>query len=154
MVVRRRKKTRKLRGRTRSMGYGRIGQHRKSGSKGGVGAAGYHKHFWSWVVKYYPDWFGKHGFTRHPSLQTVFRTMNVGELNELVKELERTGVLARSGGMIEINLTSLGVNKLLGRGRIDRPVRVTVYAATELAIKKVREAGGEVIITKPASEGG
>ncbi|MCE4602337.1 MAG: 50S ribosomal protein L15, partial [Desulfurococcales archaeon] len=30
MVVRRRSKTRKLRGRTRTMSWGRIGQHRKS----------------------------------------------------------------------------------------------------------------------------
>ncbi|MGC8557261.1 MAG: 50S ribosomal protein L15, partial [Fervidicoccus sp.] len=54
MVVRFRRKVRKLRGRTRTMGWGRIGQHRKTGSKGGRGAAGMLKHKESWMRKYAP----------------------------------------------------------------------------------------------------
>ncbi|MEM4427493.1 MAG: 50S ribosomal protein L15, partial [Zestosphaera sp.] len=39
---------------SRTHGYGRVGQHRKAGSRGGRGAAGLHKHKWTWVVKYHP----------------------------------------------------------------------------------------------------
>ena len=39
------RKSRRQRG-TRYCGWGQIGQHRQSGSRGGVGQAGKHKHFW------------------------------------------------------------------------------------------------------------
>ncbi len=147
MVVRRKKKSRYMRG-SRTHGYGSIGQHRKSGSRGGRGAAGLHKHKWSWIVKYFPDWFGKHGFTRPVTLRTEVRSINVGELNEMVKELELRGELKHENGMYVIDLASLGINKLLGRGRIERKVKVIVYSATERAVSKVREAGGEVVVLR------
>ncbi|MCD6428296.1 MAG: uL15 family ribosomal protein, partial [Desulfurococcales archaeon] len=107
MVVRRKKKSRYMRG-SRTHGYGSIGQHRKSGSKGGKGAAGFHKHMWSWVVKYFPDWFGKHGFTRPVTITTEVRSINVGELNEIVKELELRGELKREDDKYVIDLSTFG----------------------------------------------
>lgn len=152
MVVRRKKKSRYMRG-YRNQGYGSIGQHRKSGCKGGRGAAGMHKHMWSWVVKYYPDWFGKHGFTRPPVIRTEYNGINVGELNELITDLIREGkIKAGPDGLYELDLSVMGYNKLLGRGRIDYKVRVKVYEATEKAINKIKKAGGEVILLKEGEE--
>ncbi|MCD6323585.1 MAG: uL15 family ribosomal protein [Desulfurococcales archaeon] len=152
MVVRRRKKVRKLRG-SRTHAWGQVGQHRKSGSKGGVGAVGFEKHKWTWTVKYFPDWYGKHGFTRAPVIQVEMRGINVGRLAELVRTLELRGELQKSGDVYELDLSSLGINKLLGGGRIDIPVKVKVAYATEAAIKKVSEAGGEVMLTSQKKEG-
>ncbi len=153
MVVRRKKKSRYMRG-SRTHGYGSIGQHRKSGSKGGRGAAGFHKHMWSWVVKYYPDWFGKHGFTRPVTLTTEVRSINVGELNEIVKELELRDELKREDDKYVIDLTTFGINKLLGRGRIEKKVKVIVYSASEKAINKIKEVGGEVVLLKESKSSG
>ncbi len=146
MVVRRRKKVRKLRG-SRTHSWGQVGQHRKSGSKGGVGAVGFEKHKWTWTVKYFPDWYGKHGFTRAPVVQVSVRGLNVGKLAELVKTLELKGIIQKSGGTYEIDLSTIGVNKLLGGGKVDIPIKVRVSYATESAIKKIEDAGGEVILT-------
>ncbi len=152
MVVRRKKKSRYMRG-YRNQGYGSIGQHRKSGCKGGRGAAGMHKHMWSWVIKYYPDWFGKHGFTRPQTVTTEYKGINVGELDELLTDLIRRGeVKVGPDGLYELDLSVLGYNKLLGRGKVTHKVRVRVYEATERAISKVREAGGEVIVLKEGRE--
>ncbi len=153
MVVRRKKKSRYMRG-SRTHGYGSIGQHRKSGSKGGRGAAGFHKHMWSWVVKYFPDWFGKHGFTRPVTLTTEVRSINVGELNEIVKELELRDELKREDDKYVIDLTTFGINKLLGRGRIEKKVKVIVYSASEKAINKIKEVGGEVVLLKESKSSG
>ncbi|MEB3851531.1 MAG: 50S ribosomal protein L15 [Desulfurococcales archaeon] len=155
MVVRRRRKSRKLRGRTRTMGWGRIGQHRKSGSKGGVGAAGMHKHMWTWVIKYAPTWFGKKGFNP-PRIRVGFRpeTINVGELQELVDKLSAAGKLPQEAGRPLVDLAAMGVHKLLGRGTIKTPVKVVVPAASEQAIKKVQEAGGEVVVLAAQEESG
>jgi len=153
MVVRRKKRSRYMRG-SRTHGYGSIGQHRKSGSKGGRGAAGFHKHMWSWVVKYFPDWFGKHGFTRPVTLTTEVRSINVGELNEIVKELELRGELKCEDDKYVIDLTTFGINKLLGRGKIEKKVKVIVYSASEKAISKIREVGGEVVLLKNIGNSG
>jgi len=148
MVVRRRRKTRKLRGRTRTMSWGRIGQHRKSGSRGGRGAAGLGKHEWTWTIKYAPSWFGKHGF-KPPRIRVGYKpvTMNLSQLDELVEKLKLRGMARMEGDRIIVNLVELGVHKLLGSGRINNRVKVIVPKASEQAVEKVSEAGGEVVLT-------
>ncbi len=145
MVVRRRSKTRKLRGRTRTMGWGRIGQHRKSGSKGGKGAAGLGKHGWTWTIKYAPTWYGKHGFNP-PRIRVGYKpkTINLSELYEMVEKLRIRGALAYEGDVPVIDLAALGYHKLLGEGKAKGPVKVIVPKASESAIRKIEEAGGKV----------
>jgi len=145
MVVRRRKKSRKQRG-SRTHGWGSIGQHRKSGSRGGVGAVGYCKHKWTWAVKYFPDWYGKHGFTRPPVIRTGIKAINVGRLNELIDEMILRGEIEPVDGVYEVDLSALGINKLLGGGKVNKKIRVKVAYASEAAISKIKEAGGEVIL--------
>lgn len=152
MVVRRRKKSRYMRG-IRTHGYGSVGQHRKSGSRGGKGAAGMHKHKWSWVLKYFPDWYGKRGFTYPQRVKVEYREINVGELRELIEHLRQQGRLEMDGDAYVIDLQTLGYNKLLGRGSIDFKVKVRVYDASVSAVEKIRRAGGEVVILKKSSTG-
>lgn len=144
MVVRRGKKSRKYRG-YRNQGYGSIGQHRKSGSRGGRGASGLHKHKSSWLVKNFPDWYGKHGFTR--PLATEYNAINLDQLNDLVSKLVKDGKATYEGDKVVIDLNALGINKLLGRGILISKVKVVVYGATENAVNKVKESGGEVVLT-------
>ena len=55
------RKSRRQRG-SRYCGWGQVGQHRQSGSRGGVGGAGKHKHFWIRTVIEEPDHFGHDPF--------------------------------------------------------------------------------------------
>ena len=148
MVVRRRKKSRKLRGRTRTMGWGRIGQHRKSGSRGGFGLVGFHKHKWTWTIKYAPHWFGKHGFTQPPTIVAEINAINVGELDEIARDMLRQGIAQKENNKIVIDVSVLGFNKVLGRGKITLPLKVITPAITERAREKIEAAGGEVVISK------
>jgi large subunit ribosomal protein L15 len=151
MVVRRERKSRKLRGRSRTMGWGSVGQHRKSGSRGGKGAAGLGKHEWTWTIKYAPDWYGKRGFTPRRSKAGYHKTvMNVGDLAEIVDRLKSTGKAKTEDGMVEVNLADMGVEKLLGEGEIMVPVKVIVGEASETAVKKIEEAGGKVVLLTKA----
>ena len=146
MVVRRRKKSRKLRGRTRTMGWGRIGQHRKSGSRGGFGAAGMHKHKWTWVLKYAPNWFGKHGFTQPPRVKYGVYAINVGELDELARKLLIENRAVKEDDKIVISVVDLGYNKVLGRGKVTLPLKIITKEITETAKQKIEAAGGEVVV--------
>ncbi len=148
MVVRKKKKSRKLRGRTRTMGWGRIGQHRKSGSRGGFGAVGFHKHKWIWVLKYAPNWYGKHGFTRPPEIVYGKYTINVGELNELAKYLLDKNIAYKEDNKIVIDVTSLGFNKVLGKGKVTLPLKIITKEISEKAKEKIIAAGGEVVISQ------
>ena len=140
MVVRRDRKVRRQRG-SRLYGWGTIGQHRKSGMRGGFGNAGLHKHKWSWAVKYGKDHYGKDGFVRPVAVLEEASAINVGSLQSLIegKVVEKDGK-----GRAMIDLSSLGYDKLLGGGKIDFPVVVKASKFTELAKKKVADAGGEV----------
>lgn len=134
------RKIRKLRG-SRTCGYGRVGQHRKSGSKGGR-KVGRHKHGWSYVIRYEPDYFRKRGFKSPRSLNRDVKVINVGELEELVARLHPG---RRKTSKITVDLKELGYVKLLGRGRISRPISVKVEAYSEAAAKKIEKAGGKII---------
>lgn len=141
MVVRRERKVRRQRG-SRLYGWGTIGQHRKSGMRGGFGNAGFHKHKWSWVTTYDPDYFGKNGFIRHSATTRQVQVINIGELSALIQDkvLEKD-----EKGKAMLDLSSYGYSKLLGAGKIDFPITVKATYITEKAKQKLEEAGGEAI---------
>lgn len=136
------RKIRKKRG-SRTQGYGRIGQHRDAGSKGNR-KVGRHKHLWSYVSTYEPDYFGKSGFTSPRSLKVKNNPINLQKLCELAP--------SEKDGKNIIDLTSLGYTKLLGSGKINKPLSVTVLSASKTAQEKVEQAGGEVIVASKDNE--
>ena len=107
-----------------------------------MGAAGYHKHKWSYVTSYDKDHFGKDGFVRPAAVVHKIKAVNVGALPSLIEGK----VLARDEkGRALLDLSSLGYNKLLGAGKIDFPITVKASSVTEVAKKKIADAGGEAI---------
>jgi len=137
------RKTRKKRG-SRTHGYGRHDRHRGRGSRH-YRRPGFDKHLWTYVVKYEPDYFGKHGFKSPRSKFLRMKTINVGQLEDLLEVLKARGELEEREGLPFLDLEALGFNKLLGRGSISSPVLVRVKAFSELAEKKISEAGGRII---------
>ncbi|MEM2937425.1 MAG: uL15 family ribosomal protein [Candidatus Bathyarchaeia archaeon] len=133
------RKIRKKRG-SRTQGYGRVGQHRKSGSKG-MRKAGRHKHGWSYVVTYEPEYFGKKGFTSPKSLRQEVKIINVGELDEMAEKLKGK----EKEGKIFIDLESLGYTKLLGAGKVTKPLVIKVASCSKSAVEKIKRAGGEIL---------
>jgi large subunit ribosomal protein L15 len=127
------RKTRKMRG-SRTHGYGRIGQHRDAGSKG-QRKVGRHKHLWSYVVTHEPDYFGKKGFTSRQSLKRHENTINITQLSQLPLENDTS----------HIDLTSMGYTKLLGTGKITKPLTITVAACSKTAAEKIEKAGGKIL---------
>ena len=131
------RKIRKKRG-SRTQGYGRVGQHRKSGGRGGKGQAGMHKHRWSYVQKYDQNHFKKKRFTS--ITQTEPNIINLKQLEEVAARLQKG-----KKGKVTVDLKEMGYGKLLGTGRINTPVSVKVLSCSEAAKSKIEEAGGEVL---------
>ncbi len=128
------RKVRKRRG-SRTMGWGQIGQHRKTGAKGGRGMAGGHKHNWTKLLK--EDYFGKQGF--HNPTSREERAININGLQTLVEKMEE------KEGVVTINLDELGYDRLVGKGVIHRPVVVAVAKWSKQAEEKIKAVGGRII---------
>jgi large subunit ribosomal protein L15 len=133
------RKSRRQRG-TRFCGWGQIGQHRASGSRGGVGNAGKHKHFYIRTLKEEPEHFGHEQF--HALRKSdITRWVNLKDLNQLMKYSK-----ASEDGKVTLDLNELGYEKLLGAGRVDAVVSIRVRKASKSAKEKITEAGGEVLV--------
>jgi len=137
------RKIRRMRG-SRTHGYGRVSQHRKSGSRGGKGNAGGKNTFRIRTIVYEPDRFRNIGFVRRGHEAKPERaTINVGELENLA--MKKFGIKATSKKKkLELDLTEMGYGKLLSRGEISIPIVVTVSSFSSKAGAKVEAAGGEI----------
>ena len=124
-------KANKHRGRNRYHGRGKKAG-RGAGKRGGRGLAGINKHRVMTRIKYMPNHWGMHGFNRHPTLRTVFVTVNVSQLEDM------------ANGSDTINLTELGIDKILGSGRINSGLKVIVQEASARAVEKIEAAGGSI----------
>ena len=114
---------------------------RGAGLRGGRGNAGLGKHKYMYMLKNMPDHFGKHGFKRPQSIVKKDNTINIGQLEE------------RFPGKKEINLTKEGFDKLLGTGNISTSIKIKVNSASQKAINKVKDKGGDVLLPeKPQKE--
>jgi len=128
-------RTRKFRG-LRTHGRG-IKAGRGAGKQGGRGNAGLHKYKFKSMLIYAPDHFGRHGFTRPPETASVPRTVNVGDLDRLLPELESRGAIVREGEAYVADLTKAGIDRLLGKGASERTWKVIVGHASRHAREKV-----------------
>lgn len=126
------------------------GSHKKwrgSGSRGGTGEAGFHKHKWSYTVKYDPEHFGKMGFK--PPASIKIRAINLKDLDKMTEKLLEQKLAEKDGDKIKIDLGKIGYDKLLGSGKVTKPMMVEAEYFSKQAIKKLEDAGGKAV-TKSA----
>tara|TARA_Y100000310_G_scaffold310852_1_gene356565 strand:+ start:14379 stop:14849 length:471 start_codon:yes stop_codon:yes gene_type:complete len=135
MVVLKRKKLTRYRG-SKTHGCGSMKKRRGKGNKGGSGKAGTGKHgdqkkpsIWN------KNYFGKKGFA------TPSKPANTINLVDIELRLLKAG-------NTEIDLTKLGYDKLLSRGKVTKKYKIIINSASKKALEKVKAAGGEIILPK------
>ena len=139
------RKSRRHRG-SRYCGWGQIGQHRQSGSRGGIGGAGKHKHFWIRTVSEEPNHFG-HDTLNSYSRFLVKKWINLRDLATLSLRFS-----SKNDEKTVIDLRSLGIQKLLGGGNISESYVIKVAQASASAKKKVESVGGSIISNEHSTE--
>ncbi len=147
-MIRRKRKVRKLRG-SHTHGWGCKKKHRGGGSKGGKGMAGTGKRKntkWTWVIKYAPDHLGKRGFHRPKAVQYTPNVINLSDIDENLQLFLDAGIAYEEGGKVVIDTTQLGVDKVLGTGRLTKPLVVKAYYVTPKAEEKIKAISGEVLL--------
>lgn len=93
-------------------------------------------------MKYEPDRYSKVGFKPPSALSENVITVNIGELEELAMKV--ISEFNSESSVNELDLTSLGIHKLLGRGSIRVPLKVRVESYSNNAKEKIEEAGGSL----------
>ncbi len=139
------RKVRRRRG-SRTHGWGQIGQHRKHGAKGGRGNAGMHKHKWTYVVKYEPDYFGEKGFV--PPTRRERREVNLTELSSIAERLSSNPAAPRDeGGRLVVDLRGEVPVKLIGSGVLYvSGLKVIADEWTKGAEEKLKAAGSVIAV--------
>jgi large subunit ribosomal protein L15 len=126
-----------------SHGWGARKKHKKSGHRGGTGMAGTGKRGdqkTTLITKLYGhDYFGKQGITSRKTKRDTRQRINIGQIE---KNLEKYGKKTAKGW--EINLEKY---KILGEGEIKEKLIIKALEASESAIKKIKKAGGEIILS-------
>ncbi len=150
MTVRKTRKVRKQRG-SRSHGYGVIKDHKGKGMKGGSGKAGLFSHRWLQAIKQAkkerrPNITGKYGFIRPQQFLKKYGVINVSQLNASIDTLVDQEKAQKEGDVYVVDLSVLGIKKLLAQGEVTKPMKITVEMATDRAVSKIEGAGGTVTI--------
>ncbi|MHC1625033.1 MAG: uL15m family ribosomal protein [Methermicoccaceae archaeon] len=143
--------TKKFRG-SRTCGCGSHKKRRGAGSRGGRGKSGSHKRKFVHFLKLgYRK--GKHGFTRPPDAVKPQTAINLQELQEFAEELANSGgtpekILWYEEDTLCIDAGELGFDKVLGSGKLSRPMKVRAQQFSTKAALKIAEAGGETEVVK------
>ncbi len=125
-------------------GCGSKKKRRGAGNRGGRGNAGSGKRADQKRPSYWQIPTGKHGFVHHNA--TVLKAINMEYLQRSIRRLVEEKKATFENGVYTINLTSLGFDKLLSKGKVNLQWEIHVEKATEQAIKKVEASGGKVIL--------
>ncbi len=136
MVVRKRKKKNKLRGK-RTHGKGNTKNKRGAGCRGGRGKAGSHKHKYS---KYYTEF----GVKKRLKPKTLQKKINLDELNELIPGLIEEKKVEVKGNEVLLERKNLEFEKILGKGEIDFKLHLIGIKVSENARKKIEGKGGKI----------
>ena len=135
-------RTKKFRG-LRTHGRGKK-SGRGAGIIGGHGNAGLGKHKKLHMLKFDREHFGRRGFKRPQCMVSANRVINIKEMLEQLDNYVRLEFAVKDGNAYSVDLTSAGIDKLLGSGDIDIPVKVTVSQISEQARAKIEASGGSV----------
>ena len=136
------KRLKRIRG-TRTCGGGSHKKRRGSGSRGGVGNAGAHSHH---VVRSLKRGIIKGMHISHQHIRHDEKTLNIGNLEEMLEELIREGKAEEKADGIYLDVTELGIEKILGKGKVTKKLMLSANAVTETAKGKIESAGGTVSI--------
>jgi len=112
--------------------------------------AGSHKHKYTWILKYDPNYFGKRGF-RRPN-QSKAKVISLRGLSQLAEKLKQAGEATYIEDRLLVDLAKLGYTRLIGSGRVDSKLFVVSEAWTKGSEQKIAEAEGRIV--KPSQAQG
>ena len=127
---------------SRTCGGGTHKNRRGAGNRGGRGRAGINAHhFVKWYKEMGGPVFGKNGFCNQ--IATDVPTIDVGALDQIVPSLLAQGIAKQDGDTVVINAADMGIEKVLGSGKVTKKINISAPAFSETAKAKIEKMGGK-----------
>ena len=134
----------KFRG-SRTCGGGTHKNRRGAGNRGGRGRAGINAHHF---VRYYLEMggpvFGKNGFSNPTS--TSVRAVDISVIDQMVPALLAKGLAKEEEGIVIIDAGEIGIDKVLGSGKVTRKIKISASSFSMQAKSKIEQSGGQTLI--------
>ncbi|NYT04984.1 MAG: 50S ribosomal protein L15 [Methanomicrobiales archaeon] len=129
---------------SRTCGGGTHKNRRGAGNRGGRGRAGHRDHRFSHFLLAGLVHNGKHGFV-HKQAANV-SVLNIGEISEIADALVDAGIAVKEGDAIVLDADQIGIDKILGGGKVTQKMHIQARACSAQAQSKIEELGGQVTI--------
>ena len=130
---------------SRTCGGGTHKNRRGAGNRGGRGRAGINAHhFVKWYKEMGGPVFGKDGFSNSSTLSVS--VMDIGIIDQIVPSLLAQGIAKNEGDVIVINTADIGIDKVLGSGKVTQKLNISAQAFSESAKVKIEKMGGKTQI--------
>jgi large subunit ribosomal protein L15 len=130
---------------SRTCGGGTHKNRRGAGNRGGRGRAGINAHhFVKWYKEMGGPVFGKNGFSN--SSETTVTVIDIGIIDQIIPSLLAQGIAKNEGDVIVINTTDMGIDKVLGSGKVTKKMIISAQAFSETAKAKIEKMGGKTQI--------
>jgi large subunit ribosomal protein L15 len=88
--------------------------------------------------------FGKDGFSN--SSENTVTVIDVGIIDQIMPSLLAQGIAKNDGDVIVINTADMGIDKVLGSGRVTKKMNISAQAFSESAKIKIEKMGGKTQI--------
>ncbi len=126
---------------SRTCGGGTHKNRRGAGNRGGRGRAGQRDHRFSHFYLKGEISNGKHGFINKTSVQVS--ALDVGEIDQMAEALLHEGLASQEGDLITLDAAEIGIEKVLGGGRVTHKLSISARGFSERARAKIEEMGGQ-----------
>jgi large subunit ribosomal protein L15 len=127
---------------SRTCGGGTHKNRLGAGNRVGRGRAGINAHhFVKWYMEMGGPVFGKDGFFHNPSVSV--NVMDVGIIDQIVPSLLAQGIAKKEGDVVVLNAADLGIEKVLGSGKVTKKLNISAAAFSGQAKAKIEKIGGK-----------
>jgi large subunit ribosomal protein L15 len=89
--------------------------------------------------------FGKCGFKHYHEASITGDVLDIGEIDQIVPVLVKSGVAQEEGDTVVLDAAVLGVEKVLGGGKVSHKMKITAAAFSQQAIAKIEAKGGHAM---------
>jgi large subunit ribosomal protein L15 len=128
---------------SRTCGGGTHKNRRGAGNRGGRGRAGHRDHRFTHYLLANDVHNGKNGFIS--IADPVDDVIDVGDIDQAVPALVEQGFATMDGDIVTIDASLIGIDKVLGGGRVTRKMQITARAFSEQAKAKIEGSGGQAL---------
>ncbi|TKJ17443.1 50S ribosomal protein L15 [Candidatus Woesearchaeota archaeon B3_Woes] len=137
-MINKRKKSGRYRG-SKTHGCGSMKKRRGKGNKGGSGNAGTGKRADQKKPSVWKKKTGNVGF-KPQGVKIKIKAINTTKVQKLIS----SGLLKEEKGIYDLD--KLGYNKLLGKGKVMKGMKIKVSKASKKVVDAIKKEGGEVIL--------